>query len=150
MKVILTTDVKGQGKKDELVEVSDGYARNFLFPKKLAIPADAAAINIIKTKEAARQHKVDVEKEKAVTVAAKLAEITLTIESAGGSDNRLYGSVTTKEISEHLKSDYGIDLDKRQISLAEPIKTFGNYIAKAKLYGGISADIKISVTAKKS
>ena len=109
MKVILTADVKGQGKKDQMVEVSDGYARNFLFPKKLAIPADSKAINEIKNKEASRQHKIDVDRQNAIEISEKLKNIVLTFEYAAGPDKKLYGSVTSKDIADALAKDHGIN-----------------------------------------
>ena len=149
MKVILLADVKGQGKKDQMVEVSDGYARNFLFPKKLAIPADAKSINEIKNKESSKQHKIDTERAAAKEIAAKLENITLVFEYAAGSDSKLYGSVTNKDLSDKLSSAYGISIDKRKIALAEPVKTFGTFSADAKLYTDVSAKIKFTVTSKK-
>lgn len=149
MKVILTADVKGQGKKDQMVDVSDGYARNFLFPKKLAIPADAKSVNEIKNKESSKQHKLDVEKAHALEIAKKLEDITLVFEYAAGSDSKLYGSVTNKDVSDMLKSKHGIDIDKRKITLAEPIKTFGSFSAETKLFSDVSAKVKITVTSKK-
>lgn len=148
MKVILTADVKGQGKKDQMIEVSDGYARNYLIPRKLALPADAKSINEIKNKEASRQHKIDVERQEAAETAAKLEKITVVFEYAAGPDKKLYGSVTSKDIADNLKQNYGVEIDKRKISLTEPIKSFGNFTADAKLYGDISGKIKISVTSK--
>lgn len=148
MKVILTADVKGQGKKDQIVEVSDGYARNFLFPKKLAIPADAKALNEAKNKEASKQHKVEVEKQNATDIAKKLEGIKLTFVYAAGPDKRLYGSVTAKDISDLLKKDHNIDIDKRKISLPVPIKSFGTFSADAKLYTGIDGKISIEVVGK--
>ncbi len=148
MRVILCTDVKGQGKKDQIVEVSDGYARNFLFPKKLAVPADSKAINDIKNKEAAKQHKVDVEISDAKALAKKLEDIVVVFEYAAGPDKKLYGSVTAKDISEELKKKYGIDIDKRRITLAEPIKSFGDFKADVKLYTDISGKINVKVTSK--
>lgn len=148
MRVILCTDVKGQGKKDQIVEVSDGYARNFLFPKKLAVPADSKAINDIKNKEAAKQHKVDVEISDAKALARKLEDIVVVFEYAAGPDKKLYGSVTAKDISEELKKKYGIDIDKRRITLAEPIKSFGDFKADVKLYTDISGKINVKVTSK--
>ena len=149
MKVILLADVKGQGKKDQMVEVSDGYARNFLFPKKLAIPADAKSINEIKNKEASKQHKIDTERAAAKEIAAKLENITLVFEYAAGNDSKLYGSVTNKDLSDKLASAYGISIDKRKITLSEPVKTFGTFSADAKLYSDVSAKIKFTVTSKK-
>ncbi len=148
MKVILTQDVKGQGKKDQIIDVSDGYARNFLLPKKLAVPADNSAINDVKNKEAAKQHKIDVEKSEAMALAEKLKAITVKFEYAAGPDKKLYGSVTAKDISEALKSDFGIDIDKRKITLTENVKSFGSFTADVKLYTGISGKINFTVTAK--
>ena len=149
MRVILCADVKGQGKKDQIVEVSDGYARNFLFPKKLAIPADAKSINEIKNKEASKQHKIDTERAEAKEIAKKLEAITLVFEYAAGSDSKLYGSVTNKDLSDKLKAEHGIVIDKRKIMLSESVKTFGTFSADAKLYSDVSAKIKFTVTSKK-
>jgi len=149
MKVILTQDVKGQGKKDQIVDVSDGYARNFLFPKKLAVPADAKSMNEIKNKEASKQHKIETERAEAKAVAAKLEGITLVFEYAAGADSKLYGSVTNKDLAEKLAAEYKITVDKRKIILAEPVKTFGTFTADAKLYSDVSAKIKFTVTSKK-
>ncbi len=150
MKVILTQDVKGQGKKDQVVDVSDGYARNFLLPKKLAIPADNSALNDVKNKEAARQHKIDVEKQQAQDIAEKLKSITVRFEYASGPDKKLYGAVTSKDISEALKRDHGIDIDKRKITTTENIKSFGNFTADVKLYTGVVGKINILVESKKA
>ena len=149
MRVILCADVKGQGKKDQIVEVSDGYARNFLFPKKLAIPADSKAINDVKNKEAAKQHKVDVEIQQAKDLAKKLESIVVVFEYAAGPDKKLYGSVTAKDIAEELKKKHSIEIDKRSITLSEPIKSFGEFKADVKLYTGIIGKINVLVTSKK-
>lgn len=149
MKVILTQDVKGQGKKDQVVEVSDGYARNFLFPKKLAVPADAKSMNDIKNKEASKQHKFETELAQAKAIAAKLSDITVVFEFAQNADSKLYGAVTNKDVADLLKSKYKIDIDKRKITLTEPIKTFGSFTAEAKLFTDVVAKIKISVVSKK-
>ena len=149
MKVMLTADVKGQGKKDQIVEVSDGYARNFLFPKKLAIPADAKAMNEAKNKEQSRLHKIEVDKSNAKALAEKLKEITVTFEYAAGPDKKLYGSVTSKDIAEALQKQFSIEIDKRKITLTEPIKSFGNFTADVKLYTDIIGKINIFVTSKK-
>lgn len=148
MKVILTQDVKGQGKKDQVINVSDGYARNFLFPKKLAVPADSAALNDVKNKEAAKQHKIEVERQEAKDIAKKLEDITVTFVYAAGPDKKLYGSVTTKDISEALARDFGINIDKRKISLAENIKAFGNFTADVKLYSDVAGKINVLVKGK--
>jgi large subunit ribosomal protein L9 len=148
MKVILTQDVKGQGKKNQIVDVSDGYARNFLLPKKLAVPADASAVNDIKNKEASKQHKIDVEKQQAEQIAEKLKTITVKFEYAAGPDKRLYGSVTSKDIADALKKDHGIDIDKRKITVKETIKSFGSFTADVKLFTDVSGKINILVTSK--
>lgn len=148
MKVILCADVKGQGKKDQIVDVSDGYARNFLFPKKLAVPADNTALNIVKNKESSKQHKLDVEKQNALDIAKKLESITVKFEYAAGPDKKLYGSVTSKDIAEALKKNHGIDIDKRKITLKENIKSFGNFSADVKLFTDVTGKISILVTSK--
>lgn len=148
MKVILTADVKGQGKKDQVVEVSDGYARNFLFPKKLAVAADSQALNEIKNKEASKQHKLDVERKQAQDIAAKLEKIVVKFEYAAGPDKKLYGSVTSKDIAEALKKNHGIEIDKRKITLADPIKSFGTFKADVKLFTDVSGKITVEVTSK--
>ena len=149
MKVILCADVKGQGKKDQVVEVSDGYARNFLFPKKLAVPADNKALNEIKNKEASKQHKIDVERAEAKEIAKKLESIVVVFEYAAGPDKKLYGSVTAKDIAEELQKKHGITVDKKKITLAENIKSFGTFKADVKLFGDVSGKITVEVTSKK-
>jgi len=146
MKVILTADVKGQGKKDQLVEVSDGYARNFLFPRKLAIPANNQAMTELKNKEAAKQHKIDTERAAAKDIAKKLEGIVVKIKVGAGADGHLYGSVTSKEIAEKLQSEYGITVDKRKISLQAPIKAYGTYDLDVRLYTDVSGKIHVVVT----
>lgn len=148
MKVILTQDVKGQGKKDQMVNVSDGYARNFLFPKKMAIPADAKSINEIKTKEAAAQHKIEMEKQAARDLAAKLSTVMVKLRADAGTDGRLYGSVTSKDIAEALEEQHGIAVDKRKIVLPESIKAFGTYTLDIKLYPEIAGKINVIVCDK--
>ena len=150
MKVILTADVKGQGKKDQVIEVSDGYARNFLFPKKLAVPADAGALNDVKNKEAAKQHKIDVEKQQAMDIAEKLKAITVKFIYAAGPDKRLYGSVTAKDIADALKKDHGIEIDKRKITLSTPIKSFGTFTADVRLFTDVIGKIHVEVCGKES
>ncbi len=145
MKVIFLTDVKGQGKKNQVVEVSDGYAKNFLIPRKLAKPADAQSLNDVKVKAEALEYRIATEKKEAQALAEKLKEIVVVIKAPGGSDSRLYGSITSKDISETLKSAYGIDIDKRKISLADPIKAYGNYQADVKLYTEVTGKITVRV-----
>ena len=148
MKVLLLADVKGQGKKDQVIEVSDGYARNFLLPKKLAVEASAKALNEVKNKEASKQHKIDVERANAQDIAKKLENIVVRIVYAAGPDKRLYGSVTSKEIADYLKKDHGIEIDKRKINLKESIKSFGTYKVDVKLYSDVSGTITVEVAGK--
>ena len=148
MKVILTQDVKGQGKKDQVINVSDGYARNFLFPKKLAVPADSTALNDVKNKEAAKQHKIDVERKEAQDIAEKLKSITVKFEYAAGPDKKLYGSVTSKDIAEALKRDHGIEIDKRKLVMSDPIKAYGKYEVDVKLYPEVMGKIFFLVCEK--
>ncbi len=148
MKVILCADVKGQGKKDQVIEVSDGYARNFLFPKKLAIPADAKGLNEAKNKEASKQHKIDVERQNAKDIAQKLKSIKVVFEYAAGPDKKLYGSVTAKDIAEALQKKHNITVDKRKITLAVPIKSFGTFAADVKLFNDVTGKIIVEVTSK--
>ena len=149
MKVILTQDVKGQGKKDQIIEVSDGYARNFLLPRKLAILADTKAVSEVKSKEASKQHKIDVEKQEAKALAEKLSTITVKIIGSAGNEGRLYGAVTSKDIAEKLAKDHKITIDKKKIVMPEPIKTFGTYKIEVKLYTSeITGTINVLVTDK--
>lgn len=149
MKVMLIQDVKGQGKKDQIIEVSDGYARNFLFPKKLAVVADAKAVNEARNKEASNQHKIDVARAQAQELKERLAAVTLVITENAGSDSRLYGAVTAKDIAERLSRDHGIVIDKKKLMLGESIKTFGTYNVDIKLYGAeIVGTVKVQVCPK--
>ena len=148
MKVILTQDVKGQGKKDQMVNVSDGYARNFLLPRGLAIPADAKSINEMKNKEAAAQYKLETERKAARELAEKLSALTVKLMAAAGTDGRIYGSVTTKDIAEALQKQHNITIDKRKMVLADPIKAFGTYRIDVKLYPEISGQITVVVSDK--
>ena len=145
MKVILLTNVKGLGKKDEMVEASDGYARNYLIPKKLAIFADNKAQNELKGKESSRQFKIDEERKAALAVAEKLTGITVKIRSASGADGRLYGAVTAKDIAEALAKDYGITVDKRKLELPDSIKNYGTYSVTVKLYTDVSGKFTVVV-----
>ena len=146
MKVILQQDVKGQGKKGQMVEVSEGYGRNFLLPRKLAIPATADAINTMNLKEKARKAEEARQKAEAQEVAEKLKECTVKLTAKAGSGGRLFGAVTTKEISEGLQKQYGIAIPKQKLVLDDPIKAFGGYQVKAKLGFEITAIVKVSVT----
>ena len=148
MKVVLLQDVKSQGKKNDIIEVSEGYARNFLFPKKLAVVADAKAVNDIKNKKSSEAHKIEVERENAKKVAEKLAETTVVIVADGGKEGKFYGAVTSKDIAEALKSQAEIDVDKRKIELDAPIKAFGSYKVDIKLYQEITGKVTVSVKEK--
>ncbi|MBE6962124.1 MAG: 50S ribosomal protein L9 [Ruminococcaceae bacterium] len=146
MKVILQQDVKGQGKKGQLVEVSEGYARNFLLPKKLAIPATTDAINTMNLKEKARRAEEARQREEAVNTANKLKECTVRIAAKAGTGGRLFGAVTTKEISEALNKQFALDIPKQKLVLDEAIKSFGTYTVKAKLGFEISASFSVMVS----
>ena len=146
MKVILLCDVKGQGKKDQIINVSDGYARNFLFPQKKAIPADAKATSELKSKEESKQYRISEERKAAQSLAEKIKDITVEIKMEHGQDGRLYGSVTAKDIAEKLKAILGIDIDKRKITLKETIKAYGNYSVEIKLYTDVSAKFIVKVS----
>ena len=148
MKVILIEDVKGKGKKDQVLEVSDGYARNYLFKNKLAIEATTKAMNDLAGKEAAKKHKHEVEKAVAVELAKKLESVTVVIHHEAGKENKLYGAVTTRDIVEHLKQEYDIEVDKKKLVLESPIKTFGTYKIKTKLFTDVTATITVQVTEK--
>lgn len=149
MKVILLQDVKGQGKKDDLINVSDGYARNFLFPKKLAVEADAKSLNDIKIREQAKAHRIEVEKQEARDQAKKLESVIIKIKIASGADGKFYGSVTSKDIAEAAKKDYGIDIDKRKIQLDSSIKAYGTYQLDVKIYPEISGKLNVVVSDTK-
>lgn len=146
MKVILTQDVKAQGKKGQIVNVSDGYARNFLFPKGLAVVADAKAMSDIKNKEAAAQHKIEVERAQARELAKKLEPVVVKMMLKSGPDGRLFGSVTSKDISETLEKETGIKLDKKKIMLDEPIKSYGTYSVDLKLYSEVTGKLNVVVS----
>lgn len=148
MKVILLADVKGQGKKNEVIEVSDGYGKNFLIPRKLAKLADAQSVNDAKTKESARLYRLETEKKDAQELAEKLKKITVTIKASCGGDGRLYGSVTAKDISERLAADYGIALDKRKLVVKDPIKAYGKYALEVRLYPEVTGTLNLLVTAE--
>ena len=133
MKVVLLADVKSQGKKGDLINVSDGYARNFLLPRKLAVEADAKVMNEIKGREDSIKHKIEVETAEAKALAVKLDSILVKIPASSGADGRLYGSVTAKDIAEKLQKEHGITVDKRKIQLSDPIRAYGQYDLDVKL-----------------
>ena len=146
MKVILLADVKGQGKKNDVIEVSEGYGANYLIPRKLAKLADAQSLNDVKTKEEGRLARIAAEKKEAQALAERLKGITVTIKASCGADGRLYGSVTAKDISERLAADHGIQIDKRKITVPDPIKAYGKYALEAKLYPEVTGTVTVLVT----
>ena len=145
MKVILQQDVKGQGKKGQLIEASDGYARNFLLPRKLVVPATAENINTMKMQEKAKKAQEAAEKAEAQAIAEKLAGITVKVTAKGGNGGRLFGAVTSKEISDALKAQHNIDIAKTKIVQEEPIKAFGGYKLKVKLGYEITGTLSVMV-----
>ena len=145
MKVILLQDVKAQGKKGQMITVSDGYARNFLLPRKLAVEATADAVNSKKSADEAAAFHAAEDKKAALALKEKLASTPVKIKAKAGSAGRLFGSVTTKEIAEALKAQHGVDLPKTRLELAEPIKAFGTYQVKAKLYTEIQGVVTVKV-----
>ena len=144
MKVILLQDVKGKGKKGQMIEVSDGYARNFMLPKKMAIEATADAINTMKMNDKATQERIAREKAEALAISKKLREMTLTVTAKGGGAGRLFGSVTNQEIADALAKQ-GIKLDKRKIIISDPIKNVGTYTVNCKLGYEISAPLTVKI-----
>ena len=146
MKVILLQDVKGKGKKDQIINVSDGYARNFLFPKKLAAEADAKAIGDAKNKEEAQRHKIELERAAAKETAERLLAVVVKITSKAGVDGKIYGSVTSSDVADALKAQAGIEIDRRKIVMDKPIKAFGKYEYDEKRYPEIVGMLNVIVT----
>lgn len=147
MKVILLADVKGQGKKGELINTSDGYARNFLFPRNLAKPADASSIKEIESKKESEAFHFAEEKKKALETKQFLSDKQVVLKTTGGADGRLYGAVTNKDISELIEKSFSLKIDKKNISVSDTIKTVGEYTVKIKLFQGVVADLKVIVEA---
>ena len=145
MKVILLCDVKGQGKKDQIVDVSDGYARNFLFPQKKAVPADAKATNELKNKEESKKFKINEDRKAAQALADKINNVEIEIVMGHGADGRLYGSVTAKDIAEQLAKRVGAEIDKRKIIMKEAIKAYGKHDVQLKILGDIVAKFVVYV-----
>ena len=146
MKVILQQDVKGQGKKGQMIDAAEGYARNYLLPRKLAILATTDAINTMNLKEKARRAEEAANREAAVTLGNKLKDVTVKIAAKGGKEGKLFGAITNKEISEALNEQFGLDIAKQKIVLDEPIKAFGTYEVKAKLGYEVTTKFSVSVT----
>ncbi|MBQ9149200.1 MAG: 50S ribosomal protein L9 [Oscillospiraceae bacterium] len=145
MKVILLQDVKGKGKKGQMLEVSDGYARNFMLPKKLAIEATPDAINTMKMNDKAAQERIAREKAEAMDISKKLRALTLVVKAKGGGAGRLFGSVTNQEIADALAKNTGIKLDKRKIVISDPIKAVGTYTVNCKLGYEINAPLTVKI-----
>ena len=144
MKVVLKQDVKGRGKKGELVNTTDGYARNFLFPKGLAVEANAQSMTELKNREQAQKYKIETETAAAKKAASEIQGKTIKIKAKAGANGKLFGSVTSKEIAEKLKEEFKLDVDKRKV-VVEDIKQFGTFEFEVKLYQGISAKLFVSV-----
>jgi len=145
MKVILMQDVKGKGKKGQMIEVSDGYARNYMLPRKIAIEATPDAVNTMKMNDKATQERIAREKAEAMEISKTLRELTVVVKAKGGGAGRLFGSVTNQEIADALKEQTGIALDKRKIVMSENIKSVGTYTVTCKLGYEISAPLTIKI-----
>ena len=145
MKVILLDNIKGVGKKDEIINANDGYARNFLLPKKLAVEANSANLALLKGKQDSNNHKKEVEKTNAIEIKNKLEKIELTIKVKAGENGKIFGGVTAKEISDQLKTQHKIEIDKKKIDLKETIKTIGAFNVDIKLYEGVIGKIKVNI-----
>ena len=148
MKVILKQDIKGVGKKNEVINASDGYARNFLFPKNLAVEANAENMQKLNSQNEAKQYRKDVEKEQAQEIAKKLEKITLEIKVQSGENGKIFGSVSSKEISENLEKQYKIIIDKKKIEIKEPIKVLGTRTIEARLFEGVIGKIKLNIISQ--
>ena len=145
MKVIFLQDVKGSGKKGEIKNVADGYARNMLFPKKLAVEATSSNLSELAGQKSSAQHKIDMEKQAANEIAAKINDKKVIIKAKAGNNTKLFGSVTSNHVSEALEKQFDVKIDKKKINLKTDIKNFGTYDAVIKLYTGITANITVNV-----
>lgn len=148
MKVILKADIKGVGKKDQVINASDGYARNFLFPKNLAVEANAENMSKLKAKQDSNAFKKSQEKEEAQKIADKLSKILMKVQVKAGENGKIFGGVSSKEIAENLEKQYNIKVDKKKIDLKETIKTLGMFTIEVKLYEGVVGKLKIDVISK--
>ena len=147
MKVILTQDIKGVGKKDEIINANDGYARNFLFPKKMAVEANKQNMSLLQGRKDSANFKKEQDKEKANELKDKISKIMLTIKVKSGENGKIFGSITSKEISTELKKQHNIEIDKKKVLLPETIKNLGTFTVEIKLYEGIIAKLKLNVVA---
>lgn len=148
MKVILLDNIKGVGKKDEVINASDGYARNFLFPRKLAVEANAENMSKLNNKKEANNYRKDLEKQEAQEIAKKLKGILLKMRVKAGENGKIFGGVTAKEISENLKTQYNMEIDKKKVDLKEPIKILGSFQVNIKLYEGVVGTLKLEVISE--
>ena len=148
MKVILKENIKGVGKKDQVINASDGYARNFLFPKNLAVEANAENMSKLKAKQDSNAFKKSQEKEEAQKIADKLSKILMKVQVKAGENGKIFGGVSSKEIAENLEKQYNIKVDKKKIDLKETIKTLGMFTIEIKLYEGVVGKLKIDVISK--
>lgn len=148
MKVILLENIKGVGKKDDVINASDGYARNFLLPRKLAVEANAENMSKLNNKKDANNYRKDQEKQAAEELAKKIRGILLKIKVKAGENGKIFGGVTSKEVSEELKSQYKFNIDKKKIDLKEPIKMLGSFKVNIKLYEGITGELRIEVISE--
>lgn len=148
MKVILKQDIKGVGKKDQIINANDGYARNFLFPKNLAVPADKGNMTNLQSKKSSEEHRKSLEKEAAIETKKKIEGILLKLPVKSGENGKVFGSVTSKEIGESLEKQYNIKVDKKKIDLKEPIKNLGMFNIEIKLYDGVIAKLKVNVISE--
>ena len=147
MKVILLKDIKGTGKKDQIIEVSDGFGRNYLLPRKLAVEATSEALNSIEKSKSAAKHREDVKKNDAEQAARELKGKTVTVKVRAGENGRLYGSITTQEIADALKAQYKIELDKRKIELDEKVTSVGQTTITLKMYAGVATKMNLVIEA---
>ncbi|MBQ9313429.1 MAG: 50S ribosomal protein L9 [Clostridia bacterium] len=148
MKVILTQDIKSVGKKGQIINASDGYARNYLIPKKLAVVADNANLNELKTKQDANKYKKDMSRASAEELATKMKNFELVFKIKAGENGKTFGSVTAKDIAEELNKKYYVEVDKKKIGLADAIKTLGTYMIDIKLFEGITGKLKVNVISE--
>lgn len=148
MKVILLNDIKGVGKKDQIIEASDGYARNYLIPKKLAVEANNDNMNKLKAKQDSNKYKKDMERKEAEEIANKFKGIMLRVRVKAGENGKIFGGVTSKEIADGLKKDYNITIDKKKVMLNDTIKTLGTVVVDIKLFEGIIGKLKVDIIAQ--